>query len=485
MAGSIFVATLIAFGAPVRADLNHDIRQVLGDPLLGKTETGIEIIRLGDAASHDAIIYRLNSDIPLVPASNLKLLTTSATLDHLGSDFKFHTLLVRHGDDLILVGDGDPTLGDTELLRRVGWDVTTVFRDWARELVKHGITKFDNLRVDDSVFDMQFLHPHWPLDQAHKWYMAEVGGLSLNANCIDFFIKPMGGGQVVSYSETPVTAYAHVRNNCLSGGDNAIWLTRQLNTNQIVLRGSTPYSNEVSVTIHDPPMFAGTVLAETLKAGGVTMSGQVVRDRTVRTALASPGLDHSQWTLLAVHETPLPQVLARTNKDSMNVYAESLCKRLAFDVTGRPGNWADGTQAVGAFLKKVGVSDSEYHLDDGCGLSKENTVSAHALVSVMAYDYFSRNKPAFFNSLAIAGSDGTLEKRFTNDLRGRVFGKSGFVNGVSALSGYLHTRDDQWYVFSILMNGIPPGSNSGVKPLQEQIVRAIEANLSPKVAAGR
>jgi D-alanyl-D-alanine carboxypeptidase/D-alanyl-D-alanine-endopeptidase (penicillin-binding protein 4) len=80
--------------------------------------------------------------------------------------------------------------------------------------------------------------------------------------------------------------------------------------------------------------------------------------------------------------------------------------------------------------------------------------------------------------MSVAGTDGTLEKRFEgSDLRGRVFGKTGFVNKVSALSGYLHARDDQWYVFSILMNGIPAGSNSEVKPLQEQIIKALDQSV--------
>ena len=88
----------------------------------------------------------------------------------------------------------------------------------------------------------------------------------------------------------------------------------------------------------------------------------------------------------------------------------------------------NGPAAVGAFLKKAGVSESEFKLDDGCGLSKQNRISPNALVHVLMYDFFSPNKQAFLSSLSVAGTDGTLEKRFAgSDLRGRVFGKSGFV----------------------------------------------------------
>ena len=178
-----------------------------------------------------------------------------------------------------------------------------------------------------------------------------------------------------------------------------------------------------------------------------------------------------------MHETPLSQVLGRANKDSINLYAECLCKRLGFAVTHQSGSWENGTAAVGAFLQKAGVDESEFHLDDGSGLSKQNHISPSAITKVLMYDYFSDNRQVFINSLSVAGADGTLERRFANsDLRGRVFGKSGFVKGVSSLSGFLEAKDGNWYAFSILMNGIPELSNSAIKPLQEAIVRAVDAN---------
>jgi D-alanyl-D-alanine carboxypeptidase/D-alanyl-D-alanine-endopeptidase (penicillin-binding protein 4) len=85
------------------------------------------------------------------------------------------------------------------------------------------------------------------------------------------------------------------------------------------------------------------------------------------------------------------------------------------------------------------------------------------------------------DSMGIAGVDGRyLKNRFAGtDLRGRVLLKSGFVNNVSGISGYLHAKDGLWYAFSILMNGIPDGSNSGAKTLQERIVKALDASVAP------
>jgi D-alanyl-D-alanine carboxypeptidase/D-alanyl-D-alanine-endopeptidase (penicillin-binding protein 4) len=461
-----------------RADLPGDIRSVLGDKYLQKVQTGIYIVRL-DGGGKSNVLYERSASNLFIPASNLKIITASAALDTLGPDFKFRTLLVQRGNDLALVGDGDPTLGDAEMLRKVGWDVDTVFRNWAEQLKKRNITSVGRVLVDDSVFDEQFLHPSWPTDQEHKRYVAQVGGLNLNANCIDFYVRPGAFGAVVDYAMNPATRYVSVRNTCATGNENAIWLARQPGTNEIILKGETRANVEapVSVTIHDPSMFAGTVLAETLAANGVNVAEGVVRDRTVRQSLA-------KGSVIAVHETPLVTVLARSNKDSMNLYAESLCKRIGYETTKSSGSWQNGTAAMAAFLKKAGVEEGQWELDDGCGLSKKDQISPTAIVRVLAYNFRGKSREIFLGSLAVAGIDGTLDDRFKGtDLRGRVFGKSGFVSGVSSLSGYLHGKDDQWYAFAIMMNGIATGTNSTAKQLQERIVRAIDSNAT-SMAAG-
>ncbi len=485
---SCLVCVLIAL-LPLagRADLASDIRPVLEDKLLRRATVGIEVTRLGKSSESSDIVYKLNAAQRFIPASNLKMVTTSAALDRLGPDFKFRTLLMYGDGDLVLIGDGDPSLGDAEMLKKLGWRSTTVFENWAASLKQHNVSSVRKVIVDDSVFDQTFVHPRWPAEQQHKRYVAGVGGVSFNANCIDFFIRITTPGALVGYAMDPPTRFVDVRNSCITGRENAIWLSRELGGNTLVLRGEALASSQapVSVTVHDPSLFAATVLAETLSANGVQVSGGAARDRSIREAREKAGAAGAgKWKLLAAHETKLPAVLARANKDSMNLYAESLCKRLAFARTHQSGSWEDGTKAVGDFLKQIGVPESQFNLDDGSGLSKENGISPHAMSSVLSYDYFGKNRETFIGSLSVAGVDGTLEERFKgSDLRQRVIGKSGFVEGVSSLSGYLKARDGQMYVFSILMNGIPKLSNSGVKALQERIVRAID-NHAAGVARG-
>lgn len=480
-------AVLLAASAAV-ADLESDVRAVLRDKALSKAEVGVCIERLGDAPE---VLFRQNSDVPLIPASNLKVVTTAAALDRLGPDFTFDTKLVRRGDDLVLIGDGDPTLGDVELYQKklqqyyptapaLDWTASSIFDRWADGLKAGGLTAVKDVVVDDSVFEETFVHANWPVDQIHKRYVAGVAGINLNANCLDFLLAPTRPGEPVAYTMTPDTKSIPVRNTCVTGGKNAVWLTREPDKAEIILRGESPGTDvPVSVTVQDPPMLAGAVLKESLERAGITVSGAVVRDRTVRARFEAgdPSL-----TLVASNRTPIELVMKRANKDSMNLYAEALCKRLGFEFAGRrePGSWENGTAAVAAFLKNVGVPEGEYDLDDGCGLSKKNDVSAAALVRVLKHEFTGPSHDLFVGTLAVAGQDGTMDDRFRGtDLHGRVYAKSGYVNGVSNLCGLLRARDGQWYAFAILMNGL----NGGVKPLQERIVQAVDLSTTKEAAA--
>ena len=461
--------------ALARADLAADVDAALAPAAVASADVGVAVIALGDSPAADKTIVSRQSDKPLVPASNLKLVTTGTAIKRLGADFTFRTALAVRGKDVALIGDGDPTLGDAELLKPLGWDAQTVFARWADTLRERGITSVSAVRVDDSIFDQAFFHPNWPLNQASKSYEAQVAGVNLNANVLDFYLSANGPGEVVDYRTEPPTEYATVANSCVLGDRNAVVLGRTLGTNRIVLGGETNAreTSALQVTVDDPPLYAGTVLAETLRRRGVDVAGPVSRDRTVRDAIKS---GKGGWKVVAVLETPLGTVLGRLNKDSMNLYAEALCKRVGAATTGRPGSWASGTAAMGAFLRSIGVPAAEFSFDGGSGLSRENRVSASALAAVLADAYHGPHADLFFNSLSVAGTDGTLRNRFGaaghESLRGRVFGKSGYINNVSTLSGYLHGRDGRWYAFSVLMNDVTDVGRA--KWAQEAVVAAVD-----------
>ena len=462
--------------APARADLASEVDAALHDPALARAAVGVQVVRLGPtpgSAAGARVVYRHDAGLPLTPASNLKLLTTSAALDRFGPGFAFRTRLVLHGRDLILVGDGDPALGDAELVTRFGGDVDTVFKQWAAALPGLGIKSVDRVTVDDTVFDSaELFNPDWPADQRLNRYEAEVAGVNLNANCLDVFVRPTTIGRPVVVRANPATAYAPVTDDCLTGR-GPVGLIRAVDDNDVTVRGHAAAANDVplSITLHDPPLFAATVLAEAVTAAGVKRTGGVARDGAARLAIAR---GDPAYRVLAVNETPLPVVMARANKDSMNLYAECLCKRLGADATGGGGgSWTTGTAVVASFLRRVGVPDDQFHLDDGCGLSKANAVTAAAVTQVLTYDFAGPHAKVFMDTLSVAGADGTLQDWFARTtLKGRVLAKTGTVSGVKCLSGYLHARDGNWYAFSILMNRV-----SGGKPVQERVVRAIDDAL--------
>ena len=281
---------------------------------------------------------------------------------------------------------------------------------------------------------------------------------------IDQSIEPKSRGERVDYHLDPPTGYAPIKNDCVAGLENAVWLSRDGEKNDVILKGQIDRANAepISVTIHDPPMLAGTVLAESLKRVGIKVEGTIRREA----GLAKK----TDVKVLAVHKTQLSTVLARANKDSMNLYAEAMCKR-AGAVGGKGGSWETGHAAMATFLRKCGVKADQFQLDDGCGLSRENRVAAAAMTAVLAHNYTSPVKELFLPSLAVGGVDGTLDKRFRDDLKGRVFAKSGFINRVSCLSGYVRTKHDKWYAFSILMNDVTSGD---AKKVQEKIVALID-----------
>ena len=174
--------------------------------------------------------------------------------------------------------------------------------------------------------------------------------------------------------------------------------------------------------------------------------------------------------MLAIHETPLTTVLDRANKDSVNLYAESLCKRLGHEATG-PARLVGKTAPLpSASFSSRSASAKPSSSSTTAAACRSRTRSApRRSTKILAYKFHSPNRDVFRASLAVAGVDGTMEDRFRgSDLRGRVFAKSGYVANVRALSGYLHASDGQWYAFSILMNRVPDAAAVKTDPGEDR-----------------
>lgn len=441
-------------------------------------------IGLSIVDSRGQVVADVNAGEPLKPASNQKILTAAAALDELGSDYRFITDLwaanapvggVLEGD-IIITGGGDPNVSG----RYTEGDPTAIFRAWARSLKASGLERVrGDLLVDDFLFDDVRLPPSWKKRYESRWYSAQVGALSLNDNCLDFVIHPDRPGRLARYSCKPSTAYVQIENRCKTtqGGDLTIGLDRYPGSNRIVLKGTIPArfsrgTRVFHVTVDDPGLFFGHVLRETFAAEGLPIEGQVVRDRT-----RLP--DRSRGQLLHRHASTLARDLPVILKNSQNLHAEILLKLLG-SRSGKPGSLETGREMVGKYLTKLGIPRDQVTVADGSGLSSENRLSARAVTGVLHAMREREDFELFRSSLAVGGVDGTLERRFQgSSVRGRVFAKTGYINSVSALSGYVSGPEggeaaDEIWSFSILINKFPTrGGLWAARKVQEELVEAI------------
>jgi D-alanyl-D-alanine carboxypeptidase/D-alanyl-D-alanine-endopeptidase (penicillin-binding protein 4) len=465
---------LTVAATPAFADVAAAVEKALKDAP-PKATVAVHVRQLDGDRSR--VLFAHQSNQPFIPASNLKLLTTAAALDRLGPDYRFRTrLFVKPTGEttanVLVVGGGDPAFGDPELLETYEGGARLVLDHWAKLLAARGITSIDQLVLDDTVFDQNYDHPNWPEDQKHRWYEAQVAGLNLATNVVDVYLERDASGRM-RHRVDPPTNYVTVGGRVKVGSKNEVGLGRVLGTNDIVLSGRTNARQQgpMHVTVHDPTAYFGTVFAEALRDAGV----QVVQ------AVKGRGDPADGWTAVAVHETPIATVLARTNRDSMNLYAESLIKLLGRTVTEQPGSWTSGAAAVKTYLASLGVDTSPIALDDGSGMSRLSTVTAATLTAILQDKFEDDEFELFRDSLSEAGTHGTLRRRFRSnaDLHGRVFGKTGFINGVSTMSGYLHGRDGNWYAYSVLVNNCPRSEIWRAKLLQESVVAAIDGAVQP------
>jgi D-alanyl-D-alanine carboxypeptidase/D-alanyl-D-alanine-endopeptidase (penicillin-binding protein 4) len=169
-------------------------------------------------------------------------------------------------------------------------------------------------------------------------------------------------------------------------------------------------------------------------------------------------------------------IIGRINTNSQNFFAEAFCKLTGQEYLARqgqpvPGSWADGDRAIRAFLRRNGIDDRQMVVADGSGLSDDNKVTSRMLTDLFAVMFVRSDGEAFRDSLAKGGVDGTLKKRYVG-LEGHLFAKTGYIEGVRALSGYVRTYDDEWLTFSIIYNNIP-GSVKPYEALQDEAVRLL------------
>ncbi|HKJ01638.1 MAG TPA: D-alanyl-D-alanine carboxypeptidase/D-alanyl-D-alanine-endopeptidase [Longimicrobiales bacterium] len=476
---ALSAAVPVAPGSAVVAGLGDDLRSVLSSYRWRTAHWSVLVVSLDQGDT----LFALDPDSSRAPASNMKLLTSAAALQALGPDFRYRTYLVTQGriddgvldGDLVLYGTGDPGLSD-----RFYHSKTTVFETLADTLLASGITTVRGDLVGDRSFFPEPLRPEgWDPADLNDHFAAAVSALSFNENVVSIRVEAAGqAGWKPIVHTIPDHAGLNLVNDAVTVEERGrVFIGRDEPMAPILLQGRIQRGGRDvwrELTVSDPAAYAVSVFRAVLADKGITVLGE---DRLATTAHAStvggvrltaPAVtDRPRTRILATHVSPpLRDYLAVVNKKSHNLFTE-----LIFRTMGRyregAGTPEASARAVAAALRELGVDTTGVVQLDGSGLSAGNRVRASTFVSLFGHIAESELWGELWATLPEAGNRRELARMYRTLAAGNLRAKTGTIEGVSALSGVVQSRDGERLAFSILVNGTP--STSRAKRIENDI----------------
>ncbi len=459
--GFFFIAALLTSSPAdtTNGQLARQINGIIGQTSQKKVQFAIHIIDVDSGQT----IYSHNSHKSMVPASNMKLITSASALHFLGPEYQYKTLIGLQDKALVIVGSGDPLLGDKVTDEKHGRNPNWLFDEITTALKEQGISTIKDIIVDSTVFDDTCVHPSWPKSQLNRHYACQVSGLNFNGNCVEISAQNKNGRLDITLE--PETSYVNLTNKAAitSKPPNTLWCARKLGTNNLTLRGKCyRKTGPIRVALDRPAAFFGFLLAENLVRTGIIVRGQYIEKKINLSKNFKP---------LRLYTTPIVDVINRCNKDSFGLAAEALMKTIAAKAgqTKSEGSWQLGRDITTQYLTSLGISRDEVYIDDASGLSAKNQLSPAAITKVLLAVRKSKNWQVYRNSLAVGGVDGTIRKYFTEEkYKGKIFGKTGYINKVKSFSGVCNSGKGE-YIFSILTHN----ANGRTRTAINDIVKAI------------
>ncbi|HEX7190437.1 MAG TPA: D-alanyl-D-alanine carboxypeptidase/D-alanyl-D-alanine-endopeptidase [Thermoanaerobaculia bacterium] len=465
-------AAAVPADVAVGSTLQERLSSLMTGSVARSSDASLEVVEV----ENGSVVAQRDPDLPLAPASNMKLFTTAASIDLLKPTFQVTTTVYKHGavandgtldGDLKIVGHGDPTIGG----RFHDGHATAVIDDWVSDIKRAGIkTIKGNLIFEYGYMDTEYIHPTWPADQLTNWYEAPVSAFSMQEGCVQVRVLPSRPGKQCVVQFEPQTNFLQLQNSCVTGR-GLPFIARIRGTNTVIVRGGVPSrsgATEVFVTVENPIQYFATVTNETFVRNGLKVEGQIV---------ITPRDEQQGWTPVAQHSTPLNILVYVINKKSQNTYAEQVVKMIGAE-TKHEGSWKEGTAAVTEWLTgKVGVPANEYHQADGSGMSRDNRASANAFIHLLRYMWNSPWREDFVSSLPYSGDP---DSKFGHRLRTapyarQVYAKTGYISGVVGLSGYVHAHSGKIYAFSFVFNRYHVGVYA-IYNLQDSMLKEIITN---------
>ncbi len=445
----IFLVALLAVaqsaaGAP-ESDLPLPIRSVLNLRQVPDDTLSIHVIDLDSGET----LLGWNDDVSRNPASTMKLVTTLVALDVLGPSYRWQTDVYALGDivdgrldgDLLLKGHGDPYL----VTERV-WKMLRIIN-------QAGIREVSgDLLLDDSYFDVG---PHNPADfdrQPLRAYNVAPNALLMNFKVVRYWFEPDIEANKVRVMLDPKLENLRVENrlsltnSSCRGYQRGISITPNENNDTMILDGRFPnrcHRYSMDRTVLDHNAFAYGLVASLWKESGGVLGGGW------RNAVAPEEAE----PLVSFSSLSLTEVIARVNKHSNNVMARQLLYTLSAVVGGAPGTEQGGRAVILDWLAEKTPEIASLQLDNGAGLSREARINAKDFASILRYAWRQPYMPEFSSSLALSGHDGTLRKRFDDrELIGQAHLKTGSLDHVSAIAGYMQSRSGRRFAVVVLQN---------------------------------
>jgi len=462
--------SLVAFGAE---SLRGAIEQSIGR-INDRAQVSVHIRDLESGR----VLFDYYGDTLLNPASNHKLVTTSAALDLLGPSYMFETRVLLVGQTLYVIGEGDPTMD--------GEAVAELARVVAERIPAGAVTQ---IVIDDSVFSPQTLGPGYAKDGWGASYMAPSGALSVNFNTVEITVYPAKGARSPVVRVEPDSAHVVVDNRARMASATRLDLrshplapeisepSREQILTRVEVTGTlarTSRAHKVRRRVVDPGMFFGAVFARGLARfsqsaelpvrSGTAPSVALEHELADGDHLELPqvvayqqGEDASEGgdvILVARHwSPPLIEIVGGLLTYSNNFTAEQLLRTLGWRMTGAPGDWDNGGAVVRGYWEALGNDPSTLVFENGAGLSRVGRITTAGLVELMSVAARSHSAGLrLTDALPIAGASGTVRARLQRSGK-RVRAKSGTLNGVSGLTGVITTEAGEPQVaFSILIN---------------------------------
>jgi D-alanyl-D-alanine carboxypeptidase/D-alanyl-D-alanine-endopeptidase (penicillin-binding protein 4) len=423
--------------APVQRIL--DIRKVPHDSLS---------IHVRDADSGETVLS-WHDDVPRNPASTMKLLTTLVALDTLGPTYRWTTEIHALGEvdaghltgDLLIKGHGDPFL----VTERV-WQMLRLVR-------QAGVHSIDgNLLIDDSYFEVDDADPAEFDRQPLRAYNVMPNALLLNLKVVRYWFEPDHERNAVRVWVDPPLDNLRVENRLAlrrgycGGYQRGITITANDAIDKMTFSGRFPngcksYAMDRTALSHNE--FAYGLIKSVWRESGGEFSGGWMNAKAPDDA----------EPLVAFDSLPLADIITLVNKHSNNVMARQILYTLSAEVLGPPGTENGGREVVENWLADTGIDFPHLQLDNGAGLSREARISASEFGELLDYAWRQPYMPEYLASMALSGLDGTLRRRFDDaELTGQAHLKTGSLDHVAAIAGYLQSRSGRRYVVVMLHN---------------------------------